>query len=134
MMKSFLSFLLPLGFGLRLRSQGTSDFGCSDSSDSSCIKPDPVPEPTPLNPASIITSTDENGYLTATSQDGDFPDVGDAVQGLDDMKDLADSFKIGSVKLSAPEPPALPITCIIEECTTTPNPDLQSTTSSQSSR
>ena len=127
MIKSVLIVLLPIVFSFRLRSQGSGDFGCSDANNPSCIKPDPIAPPTPLNPASITTSTDQNGFLTATSQDGDMPDAVDKANFGGTEEDLAAEYLIASPQLSVPDPPGSPITCTAyDTCTTTPNPDLQS--------
>ena len=123
-MRIFL-VIASVATGLRLRSKD-SDFGCSDPNDGSCITPDSISAPSALNPATISTSTDSNGYLTAFAIEGDAPDDPGAPD--DEEQNLVNQFLISSPQLAQPPTPLPLIVCVYDACTTTPDPEAASAT------
>ena len=99
--------------GNRLRGDCTSGGGVG------CIYPISLDLPSKLNPATIITSQDQNGFVSAKAVPGDMPDAGPD-SGFDDesQNDIALRFTISSPSLQPPPSPPPLITCDYDKCTT----------------
>jgi len=111
--------LLQGGYGY-LRANN-DPFGCSGGSgDSSCIKPDLIPMPQKVNPATLMTSVNDSGFVTAESIDGDDGTDGDPGAPPEKEVDPAQKYMIVAPVMEAPPPmPPLIICRSPEECTTT---------------
>jgi hypothetical protein len=99
--------------GLNLRGD------CTSGGSTGCIVPLNIDIPDPLNPATIVSTTDSNGFVSAQSVSGDIPNVGpnQSYNGETDQ-DLALRFTIESPRLDPPPPPPPLITCEYDACTT----------------
>jgi hypothetical protein len=120
-MKLILSALLVTSIAngyLRTSIRG-SDFGCNGD-DQACIKPDLIPFPQKLNPATISTNTNDSGFVTAESVDGDDGTDGDPGSPPKKDADPAAKYMISAPLMEAPPPmPPLIVCRSPEECTTT---------------
>lgn len=109
---------------LRLR----GDTGCSSSDGASCISPMTVEKPTSLNPATVATSTNANGFVSAEALAGDMPGDDPGPPESDEEEDMAAMFLVESPQLQMPPTPPPLITCDYDKCTTTLDPNAPSTT------
>ena len=93
--------------------------GDCTSSGQNCISPLSLDAPEKLNPATIVTSTNSDGFVTAQAISGDMPNAGpDTSYNGETEEDIALRFTIQSPTLDPP-PSAPPlITCDYESCTT----------------
>jgi hypothetical protein len=107
------AFLLASGaLGHKLRGDCTSGGGAG------CISPVSLDLPDKLNPATIVTTQDQNGFVSAQAIPGDVPDAGPEFDDGETKEDIALRFTISSPSLEPP--PAAPqlITCDYDKCTT----------------
>jgi hypothetical protein len=92
---------------------------CASGGDALCITPLTLDKPDALNPATIVTSVDSNGFVSAQTMNGDIPNVGpDTSYNGDTAEDVALRFTIQSPSLEPPPPPPPMITCDYDSCTT----------------
>jgi hypothetical protein len=117
MKKFLLSAILSSIADCYLRTAG---FGCTGGDDQACIKPDLIAMPQEINPATISTSTNQAGFVTADSVDGD--DGTDGDPGAPPEKEVDPAAKYMIYPPSMEDPPPMPPLIICrspEECTTT---------------
>ena len=116
--------LVSFSEGVRL---GADEFGCnSDDADSACIRPDLVAVPQRLNPATIVSTVNDAGFVVAQNVDGDDGTDGDPGATTPVPENPAFRFTVPKVNLQDPPPPIPLIICDRpESCTTsttTPQP------------
>ena len=105
--------LVQAAVGLNLRGD------CSSGGGPGCIYPVNLDLPDKLNPATIITTQDNNGFVSAQAVAGDVPDAGQGSDPDDDSNDdIATRFTISSPSLQPPPSPPPLITCDYDKCTT----------------
>lgn len=119
-----LAVAMSAAAALRLR----GDTGCSSSDGTSCISPMTVEKPTSLNPATVATSTNANGFVSAEALAGDMPGDDPGPPESDEEEDMAAMFLVESPQLQMPPTPPPLITCDYDKCTTTLDPNAPSTT------
>jgi len=107
-----LTVLVSAVQGMNLRGDCTSG--------GNCITPISIDMPSKLNPATIVTNTDNNGFVSAQTIAGDIPDVGKetSYNADESEQDIALRFTITSPQLEPPPAPPAMITCDYDSCTT----------------
>lgn len=113
-----VGFLFPCLI-VSLRMRGYDQYGCSTTDPTSpCIQPNQLPSPQQLTPATIITNTDDSGFLTASSLPGDDGSSGDPGDVPVQSVDPAAKYMIVAPPLDQLQDAPPLIICAIEECTT----------------
>jgi hypothetical protein len=111
---AFYALLVAIAGGVKLGGDCTSGGGPG------CIQPLSLDMPEELNPTTIVTSTDSNGFVSAQAIAGDIPEVGPETkyEGGESDQDIALRFTISSPSLEPPPPPPPMLTCDYDQCTT----------------
>lgn len=124
-----ISFFARLSCVAGVAIRGTTDqFGCTAGDDSlACIRPDLVPVPDRLNPATITSTVNDAGFVVAQNINGDDGTMGDPGATPEPTENPAFRFTIPKVVLADPPPPIPLIICDRPETcttsTTTPRPN-----------
>ncbi len=119
-MFKFFALLPGVCFSLQLRNRAIDQYGCSTTNPTGpCIQPVQIEPPQRLAPATIITQTDDTGFLTASTLPGDDGSSGDPGEVALESSNPAAKYMITAPELAeTPSAPPLIVCQTPEECTT----------------